>query len=253
MSRETLDHETAKGLLPDHGSPVLDDRVATALEGHLAKCEECRGWVETRELLEQAVRHEDDVEEHPASELLALCAVRPEEVYEVERSGVREHLEQCTVCRQEVEAVRAALGEARPGTAAPTTARADALRRPGWIGWGSLAAGVAGLAVATGLLLTGPPERPTSALGPGTDAPRASAAGSGEELSGLELDGPRLIVADRSLLVRDVKVKRGSRVTVRVGEVAAFGDGFQISDGGALVVESKTQGHLNRKRNRVLR
>jgi len=109
--------------------------------------------------------------------------------------------------------------------------------------WGLLAAGLS--AVAMGLavylsLVSNPWSNPSrsqeSDSGVLAEATGVGADGT-EELSNLELEDSRVIETDRRLMVTNVKVKAGARITFRAGEVAAFGDGFQISDGGAIIVE----------------
>lgn len=241
MNVVSMEHEVAVGRLPDLVSGALDRKDASAIRRHLSECAACRGWVEAYRLLEQAAGAASSVgQEHPAADVLALCAVRPDEPFEPERELLRSHLARCAECREALNALREAVEEARPA-AAPVSAARPRRRRA--IAWGGLAAALATLGIGFTLFLQdGPRSRAPHAGEPDNRAAHAPAdegrLKAHEELSNLKLEGQHEFSVDRSLLVTHVKVEPGSRVTFRVGEVAAFGDGFQIGNGGAVVVEA---------------
>lgn len=250
MKESRMDHEATRGMLPDLMCGGLDPTETADLEEHLAECPSCRGWVDTYRLLEEAVGGGAGAgDPHSGPEVLALCAVRPEEEFELERGDLREHLAQCQGCRQDLEALKHAIREARPAIEASAPRRSRQRRRVAAMAWGGLAATLATVGIGLTLFLGGTPrDRAPQAGGPGPAVAASSAASQaepGETLSNVELEGQRLIVADHSLLVTDVKVKPGGRVIFQVGEVAAFGDGFQIGDGGSVVVEVGRRGREN--------
>jgi anti-sigma factor RsiW len=243
-----MSHREAVDRLSVFASGELDAATASSLEQHVGRCPRCREWLEMHRLLEGALGDEVGVGgEHPDSDLLALCAVRPEELFETDRADLRQHLDRCATCRQEVDLLRAAVHDARPAHPEPVSiaGRMPRFRAP--VRRVLLAAGLCILALGLGAvylsLVPGVAPLPDGPAAPGGAAPAEQVAEAGESdgdrLSDLELEDAHLIESDRSLTVTNVKVKPGARVTFRVGEVAAFGDGFQISDGGAVVVETR--------------
>lgn len=259
LNRESLSHREAVELLPDLAVGADDATPDAALRAHLRECPGCREWLETARLLRAQLRGANSGSgEHPDSELLAVCAVRPEEVYEPERAKLRAHLEACEGCRREIETLSEALRSARPSSISQNVPRFRVDSRSKVIRWSVLAASLGVLGIGLGVAhfaVSGNPERGVESRleDPAPDDPSSRVDdGSGEtvELANLELGDSRLIETDRGLTVSHVKVKSGARVTFRVGGVAAFGDGFQISDGGAVTVEAGVpQGKSVKRRN----
>ena len=58
-----------------------------------------------------------------------------------------------------------------------------------------------------------------------TEQPRTGALGT--TMSEEEIGGTRIIQAEGSLTLSDVKIMDGARVTIRANEVVAFGNGFR--------------------------
>jgi len=250
MSRERMSHREARGLLTELVSDGLEDAVASRVHDHLSECRACREWVATYETLQTAFESDGarEEEEHPSADLLALCVVRPEEVSELDRQDLRRHLDRCVACRMEIETLRTAVHEARPGSAEPARQSSrPAERRRRWVahpvllaaGLSALAFGLGGLYLAR-IAGTGTEHQAYDARVASVSPaePERVEAGTQDHLSDVELEDARLIEADHGLLVTHVKVKPGARVTFRAGGTAAFGDGFQISDGGSIVVEA---------------
>lgn len=239
-----MSHKEATGLLATFVSDGLEEPREAAVRAHLEECEECRDWIATYHLFEGVLGQEPRPEQsHPPSELLALCVVRPEEVFEVDRTELQDHLACCERCRGEVEILQEAIRQARPARAEPRFRAPVPVQTATWSRWGRLAAGVGLLAVGLAAGYFGLMARPESSPGPQAAALQESGESAElvapDQLVDVEIEDTRLIEADQSLVVSNVKVKPGARVTFRVGEVAAFGDGFQISDGGSIVVESR--------------
>ena len=233
-----MDHREAKRHLLDFVAGDLDTRSRSAVTSHIEECVDCRAWLETHDLLASASEM-DSSSDHPDSELLALCAVRPEEGNEPGRAAVRRHLESCARCRREIELVRDAVMEARPEAAGP----AGAIHPKPSPSWWRAAAAACVVAVALGWLTveTRRPghvdSRPNDTVMTMDELLQTRPDFPGEEISGVEIEGTRLIEADGNLTLNQVKIKDGARVTIRTGGVVAFGNGFQIAPQAQLIVE----------------
>jgi len=234
-STTMMKHREVLALLPEFEAGVLDSQSKAMVESHLLDCLHCQEWMETHDLLaEELGRNGDPIEDHPHSQLLALCAVRPEEVYEPGREALRDHLEHCTTCRHTVAQVGGAVRGTRPAaneTRSQNTPSASPHR--GLRIAAALALMLLSVAVISDLslrLLSGTAwsrnDAPTSPVTTETV----------EELAGGELRGVRLIRADRRLDISHVTVVRGAEVTFRAGEVIAFGDGFRVDTGARITV-----------------
>jgi hypothetical protein len=240
-------HRDAVAYLPDFALDSLDASTRAAVESHVDRCAACKSWLKTHEFLAETLIGSPD-REHPDSSLLALCAVRPEEEYELDRSGFNHHLEICGECREDLERVRDAISAARPATARAAHATSPKLISS-W--WRIAAAAIAGLAI--GSLFTFGPWR----VGPHDPEPieipiqsdessDVEPSSKPEEVSGIEIEGNRLIEAERALTITKVKIKDGARVTIRAGEVVAFGDGFQIGRGTRVAVGAGSRKELRK-------
>ena len=64
-------------------------------------------------------------------------------------------------------------------------------------------------------------DRSSGSNGRGADSIR-------EEISDTEIEGTRLIEAEGSLTISQVRIKDGARVTIHAGDSVAFGNGFQV-------------------------
>lgn len=241
-----MKHRGATDYLPDYETGSLDPGTEVLLAAHVEGCSACRDWLDARDLLAEGVsRGWDRGADHPDSDLLALCVVRPEEVHEPDRDELHHHLQVCSLCREDLRLVREAVREARPaGTSslAPLhLLNPSRLSRP----LGLLAASVVVLLLGGGLFgLVGflvhqmAPADDSRAGAPGANSRPAAWAGPVEELSGSDLDGTRIIAGDRRLLVSKLSVKRDADITFHAGEAVAFGDGFRVEAGGRIRVGS---------------
>ena len=110
-----MNHREARVYLSELGTGSLEQATEDAVASHVTECGACRAWLTTFDLLAGESRAEDELDEHhPGEDLLALCAIRPEEVYEPDRKELRRHLERCPTCRRMVALVSSAVRRARP-------------------------------------------------------------------------------------------------------------------------------------------
>jgi hypothetical protein len=213
-----------------------------SLSSHVRGCASCRGWLDTYRWLEDGLRaNEPTAKEHPSTAMLALCVTRPEELGELDQRDLDEHLQSCAQCREIVEMVGGAVASARPrrvaaGLGADSQSSSQA---PGWKRWLGFAGLAAAAAAVTGMVLVASRWLTTPT---GTGSPQSSAAvtelqRAPEHVTGIEVEGRRLIGGEKTLSVSDVQVASGAHVRFRVEESVRFGDGFRIRDGGRLAVE----------------
>lgn len=235
-------HRDAIEYLPEHGSRSLDPVTEEELLLHAEHCEECKGWLLTRDFLASAYGpgHEHHAE-HPVSDLLALCVIRPEEVHEPDRKEVRLHLEQCGTCRHELDLARLAVLHGRPSAEAPRGRSVHPppsrlLSRTGRAIAAGLAVVLLGAGFFIGGVLVGRIDSAGSRVGeqPGV----SNGLDSTEELSGRDLDGTQILGAEGRLVVSKLTVRSGADITFQAGESVAFGDGFRVLSGARLRVAS---------------
>jgi hypothetical protein len=234
-----MNHDEAAGLLLDLVDGRLDERTQSVVDRHIENCAECQGWLDTQQLLKRApaVARRDD---HPSSEDLALCAVRAEEEFEPDRADLFRHLDSCPQCRHELDLVREAVRDARPSPVQLGRPTRSATGFPVW----RLAAAAAFGALAIGTLLVAGLWRAEPVDGGGSTIAATGAGGSFETRSGWqteefsepEIAGTRLIEADGGLIFSRTRIDDGANVTIRAGEVVAFGDGFQIGSQARVAV-----------------
>lgn len=231
-------HRRAVELLPDFGFDILDATTESDLVRHAEACSACRDWLAMRELLVSEMRPHAARLSHPEARVLALCAIRPDEVNELDREELRRHLDGCVVCREDLSVLRAAVTQARPRVAGSfepafaVPAKSKLAARPLLAAalWSAL---VLGSLVLAALAL----DRLPSGGGTPPSSPQFQAADrapSFQELSSQTLDGERLIEGDHRLIVSDVKISKGANVSFHAGEVLAFGDGFRVEAGARM-------------------
>jgi hypothetical protein len=140
--------ERANELLPWYLNGTLDERERREVRGHLADCEGCRRALEDTRLAWTVF------DQHvPADALVALAWDE-----EADSSGVLErHLQTCPECAAELELARTSRRleeDGRialfPGAASRSAPRMTPARRPGAWRAAALAAGLAGVAAASG-------------------------------------------------------------------------------------------------------
>lgn len=221
-----MDHREIEDYLPDFAAGDLDESTRVAVSAHVDRCADCRSWLETYETLFAGMSQREE-NQHPTSEILALCITRPEEDYEFGGADLDHHLDDCEDCREDLERVGDAVRAARPS---PTPAANISPFRvaPSW--WRVAAAGVVGVGIGS-LLMFGTvgfdqprievSDRSSGLDGRGNDSSR-------EEISDAEIEGTRFIEAEGSLTISQVRIKDGARVTIYAGDGVAFGNGFQI-------------------------
>lgn len=303
-------HREAIRNLSELGSGSLDAETEAALAEHAQRCTACREWLATRDLLLDVfsgVRRSE--QDHPPSDLLAICVVRPHEVDESDQEDLRRHLRRCPACRRQVELTRRAVREARStgaGDSAPPSPPATSTFS-GARGW--LAASIALFVLALAGLWLGVPARRTAelagappaavpavspavvpaavatsepaaaepslaepalaepaavepslaepafaraAIAPSaapSDAPVAAAATADatKEVAGGEIEGTQLVVGGESLLVSRLTVRSTGDVTFRAPRAVAFGDGFRVTAGARMRVETQPTPDRNSK------
>ena len=233
-----MDHREAKRLLLDFVTGDLDQRSRSDVTSHIEECVDCRAWLKAHDLL-AAAAEENPTGEHPDSELLSLCAVRPGEEDEPGELEVRQHIEDCESCRREMDLVRSALLEARSENADSVRTRHPIPLYPWW----RVAAAAFVVAVAVKVFLPVETRHPEDVdLGQNESAAtmdevsRFQPGSPGAIISDEEIEGVRLIEADGSLTLSQVKIKDGARVTIRAGDVVAFGNGFQVGPEAQMTV-----------------
>lgn len=271
-------HREAIRNLSELGSGSIDADTEAALAEHAQGCAACREWLATRDLLLDVFSGGRGLErDHPPSDLLALCVVRPHEVDESDQEDLRLHLRRCSDCRRQVELTRSAVREARSngvGDSAPLSPPATSTFS-GARGW--LAASIVLFVLALAGLWVGVPARRAAELAgsppavspaivasavptsePATavpaaavptivpsvapsDVPVATAAtvATTKEVSGGEIDGTQLVVGGESLLVSKLTVHSTGDVTFRAPRAVAFGNGFRVTAGARMRVETQ--------------
>lgn len=208
-----MEHLQATQLLSEHDTGRLSPAEIQALDGHIARCQECRGWIATYGLLAEASSRQ-----HLGSQDLCDFALEAPGLSRAARERCERHLEGCSECRREVSLVRSGVLESTEGV----------LVNPSFAGGGrKLASWPRGLAIAATLvLLIGGLVMASRLHIPVTDEYR---------LVGESVQEDRSIEASRSILVEATKVKTGSQLSMQ-SEVVVFGDGFFVESGAALTV-----------------
>lgn len=239
-----MTHREARVYLSELGAGSLEQATEEAVASHVTECGTCRAWLGTFELLAGESRAEDELDEpHPEEDLLALCAIRPEEIYEPDREELRSHLERCPTCRRMVALVSSAVCRARPlGSTGQSRSAPREAPSPIWSRRlvAGLVVGLLGSALFLSLLVFDrfATELPALAMARSVAASWSSDE-SAEQLADLELATTRSFSSDRKLTVSNVILKPGADVTFRGGDVIAFGDGFQVESGARLRVDSR--------------
>lgn len=243
-----MTHRQAILWLAEYPDGPLPPSIAASLGLHLRRCEACRHWLETKQHLETLLAaaspfpHVAESVDHPSSELLALCVVRPEELEEADRSGLRAHLITCSTCAQEVDLLSQAVAAARPGAATqPSTLQPphrhfNSRRRPPLSALLAAAAFFV-LLLASGLFIFNTP----LPIPPGTPEFRHDQTALPRTAGTLEILDSNLISGDGLLVISDVHVTRGAHLTLRSGDGVALGAHFRVNQGGTLAVELSTR------------
>ncbi len=243
-----MNHRDAEKYLVDFAEGVLDGPLLEDLTSHVQGCRDCQEWLEAFEIMASPARLSSE-SEHPSSHLIALCAVRSEEEFELDRSDLRQHLDRCGKCRSEIEMLKAALDQARPAVES-SEARRPAVSAGQW--WKAAAAvGLLGIAIAA---LLGPSlrdgERPDDVSPMIANTALANPGGGpglpDTKFEEAEINGERLIESDGSLTFSETKINAGAVVTIHAVETVAFGNGFEVGPRTRVEVgvrpKSKNQG-----------
>lgn len=244
-----MNHTEATRCLLDVVPDPCGDPVARDLAAHLDACDECRSWHASLELLAASVQP-PALDDHPASDVIALCAARPDEVLEPDRADLRRHLEICGECRREIGLMRDALEHARVPKAERPMGWNRVHARPGRL-WTALAA-TAVVSISLAALLSGGfgSGSDPGPLVPQSHEPRAgtderSAVTATDSSSLGDVSGQQEIQVGSNETLVHTKITDGSRVTIRGDQRLAFGDGFVIGSGTRVVVGTNAEDRGN--------
>lgn len=207
-------HATAVTLITDPGSGALAPDLQRQLDRHLVRCAECRAWLRTYRLLDEALTDEGKSgrSEHLSSQELAAFSLAPETLDEPSRERCERHLGDCGRCRYEAALAREAVAAARGSRIRGLTAQTASVRR---------LAAAAGLLLAVGALVYLALAR----------TPKE------QNVFGGRLEGIQTLAARRSIVIGTTEVDSGASVTLRSGELVALGNGFSVESGAHLRVE----------------
>ena len=125
-----------------HVKGLTDPAIARDIEGHLAECEPCRAALEQERALAAVATGQGKI-------AFAVCPSSLEMLQYIERDAelgpwrrleIRQHINQCAMCREEVSWASKRVVEKLPAAEAldaPGDSAAEAERnlRPGWFGW----------------------------------------------------------------------------------------------------------------------
>lgn len=231
-----MNHHDATGLLVEFADGTLDRVTSLEMTSHVQTCDECQEWLHTHALLSRTLAAPTH-SAHPESLELAACAVRPEEEFEPDHPDLRSHLSTCGSCRQDLDTVRRAVAQARPGAVTqPASAFTTARTTTRW--WtAAAAAGLVGLAIGAIVgsgFLAGTPSATTSddreAVATADIAPNVVT------VSPTSIDGERLIRSEEPLTIVNTSVSPGASVTIQARRGVAFGNGFQVGSGTRIEV-----------------
>ena len=105
-----MDHEQAAQILPDYIEGIVGAADASALEGHLASCAECRDSVSMlrRIATELSAMGAAAFDDHPESSQLVDYTLVPAHLAQSDRERIRLHLKSCPTCAKEMASVRSA-------------------------------------------------------------------------------------------------------------------------------------------------
>jgi hypothetical protein len=138
-----MNHEEAALLLQDLCVGTLDGAEQSALEEHLAACEDCRSLATFHRILHDSL---NSVTEHPRPRAIVRYALEQDATESTARKSLEEHLRSCASCADEIARVRRAedsvLRQTDTRAAPPRTVEPFRRLPAGW------------LAVAAVLLLT---------------------------------------------------------------------------------------------------
>lgn len=214
-----MHHLKASNLLTRYLSGDLESGPRKEVEEHLAQCADCAGWAGTYSLFAEALA------QHPPSREIARYSLAPETLDPPSYERCKRHLKRCRGCRDEVELVREAAGEARQQGERRRERHPARLR----LRWGTAAALAASavLALGTSLVFRTAGRSPVEVV-----------------VADSTLRGEERIFADQSILVETTELAPGAALTLE-SQVVAFGDGFSIKTGATLVVVTRESANEN--------
>lgn len=208
----TTDHPSSTQLETFASAGIPGSADSPMLE-HLDRCEDCRCWIDTYQLLSQTL----GANAHPSSEMLAQYTAHPELLVSSEREQTESHLSFCSVCRAHRDLTAKALAGAR---------------RPVWPTLSSRwSSSPVRLALAASLLLV---LSLAWALRP---TPVGSKPALSANLLGQSYSGTHLVEAADAITADSVRVETGGDVTFRAGDRVVLNNGFSVENGGSFQVE----------------
>lgn len=235
-----MNHSIAVENLLAFAEGRLDGDLEPAVAAHAESCGACREWLETFQLLADGLSLAGEGG-HLDSGLLARHAAQPHALSDFEAAYVEGHLATCRVCAEDLALVRAALGAtgaSAPMRSAGAGSSAVRLRRSRQV----LVAAALSVAIVLGFvvgkgLFGGGSESRRGPDGPSVVEAAATEVQEDGHLSGVELDGVRVIESRSNLRISDSSIKNGAKVKIRAGGGIVFGDGFKVESGASLAVE----------------
>jgi len=240
-----MNHHSATEHLVEFAEGNLDGILLRDMTSHIDGCSDCQDWLEVHDFLANATSlHVED--EHPSSNIIALCAVRAEEEFELDRIDLHEHLQRCERCGREIELLRAAIQQARPAKDSSGSLRIPQLARTAR--WKvAAAAGFLGVAIGTlaGSVAThreSPVDEPMRIAKPALVLPLGRLGPPDRKISDAEIEGERLIETDGNLTISETRIKAGADVTIHARNTVAFGNGFEIGPRARMAVQVSQDG-----------
>jgi hypothetical protein len=223
-----MNHRDATELLLGFAEGALDEVTSNEMRHHVDACKDCREWLSTFALLSDMPRGSTHPS-HPDTLELAACAVRPEEEFEPDHQYLRSHLSSCGTCRQDVDAVRRAVVDARPIAESCTASPSTPVPQTTW--WWSVAAATGLVGLAIGVILGGgiSPGIPNESSSNAHEIAAAGHVAPGvPTISHASIDGRRLIRSEEQITIVDTSILPGASVTIQGRRGVAFGNGFQV-------------------------
>jgi hypothetical protein len=237
-------HGQVIDLLPAFTDGSLPTATRNRVASHVERCLACVSWIDDYQALRALVGN-SEATPHPDSGILAICASRPEELFEPGREELREHLAGCQDCTLELGLLQAAVAQARPATVAltPPTSRVEPKVPTPWrkLAAAAMAACVLGpLAFLGSKAWSGDPLETLEVAVAVRPVPVSSQVGDfslgAERIHGFDVEGIETFQSDGNLAISQLKVRDGATLTIQSGETVVFGDGFQVGSGAKLSV-----------------
>lgn len=215
-----MEHAEATQLLSEFAAARLTLEQTGAVDAHVAVCEECHEWLEIYQFLAVTLCEGYLPQHHPSSEELCHFALESAGLSPSSRDRCENHVEGCPECAAEVALARQSvcnpIGIVQPIESVARRLQAIGLSRRT-------------LALAATLLL---------AIGGLLTVNSRFAATSDEyRIAGGPALESQTIRANQLILIEGTRIRGGSEVKLQ-SHVVAFGNGFSMGSGSALIVSN---------------